>query len=76
MGGSLGGGRQRVEAPWAKLLQAGRLVGADREAWDTIVTATFGTVNETEWEQVMLDVTGVSEMSREDVSKLLRRREA
>ncbi|KAG2023112.1 RINT-1 family protein, variant 2 [Coprinopsis cinerea AmutBmut pab1-1] len=74
LGGKLGGGRQRVEAPWSTLLQAGRLVGSSGEPWETITNATFGTQDEVEWEQVMLDVTGVSELSREDVSKLLRRR--
>ena len=71
-----GMGKQRVEAPWAKLLQVGRLVGAESEVWDGAVSATFGTTEEAEWEQTMLELTGVSELSREDVSKLLRRREA
>ncbi|TFK30758.1 RINT-1 family protein [Coprinopsis marcescibilis] len=75
LSGNLGGGRQRVEAPWSRLLQAARLVGAEGDTWDLIIGATFGTHDEAEWEQVMIDVTGANEMSREDVSKLLRRRE-
>lgn len=64
-----------MEAPWAKLLQGARLVGADGDRWNTVTSSTFGTHDEAEWEQVMLDVTGVLEMTREDVHSLLRRRE-
>lgn len=72
--GSLGGGRRRVEAPWFKLLQAGRLVGADGDSWTTLVNATFGTQTNAEWEQVMLETLGLTELVREDASQILRRR--
>lgn len=75
LGGVLGGGRKRVEMPWAKLLQAARLVGADGEAWDTITQATFGVHSEEDWEKTMLEATGLAEMGREDVGRLLRRRD-
>lgn len=72
--GSLGGGRRRVEAPWFKLLQAGRLVGADGDSWTTLVNATFGTQTNAEWEQVMLETLGLTELVKEDASQILRRR--
>ncbi|KAJ2919243.1 hypothetical protein MD484_g1120, partial [Candolleomyces efflorescens] len=75
LAGVLGGGRQRVEAPWTKLLQAGRLAGAIGSAWETITNATFGTAGEEDWEKAMLETTGLVEMTREDVSRLLRRRD-
>ncbi|KAF6766515.1 RINT-1 family protein, partial [Ephemerocybe angulata] len=75
LAGVLGGGRKRVESPWTKLLQAGRLVGADESAWDTITQATFGMESEEDWEKVMMETTGLAEMGREDVSRLLRRRD-
>lgn len=72
--GSLGGGRRRVEAPWFKLLQAGRLVGADGDSWTTLVNATFGTQTNAEWERVMLETLGLTELAREDAGQILRRR--
>ncbi|ESK95519.1 rint-1 family protein [Moniliophthora roreri MCA 2997] len=75
LAGALGGGRKRVEAPWFKLLQAGRVVAAEGEMWDYISEATFGGKSEEEWEQVMVDMTGGVEMNREEVGRILRRRE-
>ncbi|EEB99355.1 hypothetical protein MPER_00980, partial [Moniliophthora perniciosa FA553] len=75
LAGVLGGGRKRVEAPWFKLLQAGRVVAAEGEMWDHISEATFGGKSEEEWEHVMIDMTGGVEMNREEVGRILRRRE-
>ncbi|KAF9269945.1 RINT-1 family protein [Marasmius fiardii PR-910] len=75
LGGSLGGGRKRVETPWAKLLQAGRIIGADDQTTALITQATFGTVNQEEWEEQMIVMTGFQELNREEVGRLLRRRE-
>ena len=75
LAGVLGGGRQRVEAPWAKLLQAGRLIGADGTAWDSITNTTFGIASEEDWENLMLETTNHVELGREDVCRLLRRRD-
>lgn len=64
----------RAEAPWRSLLQAGRIVGAQDESWSKIMDATFGAVDDQQWEAVMTDVVGLSEMSREDVSRVVRTR--
>jgi hypothetical protein len=76
LGGALSGGRNRVEAPWLKLLQAGRLVGLEGEVWERIGRATFGgTQEQTEWEDLMLEITGTSELPREEVQRILKSRD-
>ncbi|KAJ6626859.1 TIP-1 family-domain-containing protein [Mycena sp. CBHHK59/15] len=74
LGGALSGGRNRVEAPWLKLLQAARLVGLEGETWGMVVHVTFGTQSEEEWEDVMMDVTGLNEVSRDEVQRILKSR--
>lgn len=64
----------RAEAPWRSLLQASRLVGAQGEEWTKIVNATVGVADDQEWEAVMTNVVGLSEMSREDVGRIVRTR--
>ncbi|KAL0950725.1 hypothetical protein HGRIS_007501 [Hohenbuehelia grisea] len=71
----LGGGRARIEAPWAGLVQASRLVALEGDAWDRVVEATFGTADEEEWRKVMADLTGFSQLSREDVAQVLKCRD-
>ncbi|KII93691.1 hypothetical protein PLICRDRAFT_101630 [Plicaturopsis crispa FD-325 SS-3] len=75
--GALGAGesRARVEAPWAVLLEAARLVGAQGQTWEKVVEATFGMRGDDEWEEVLADTVGVHEMSREEVGRVLRIRE-
>ncbi|RDB28861.1 RAD50-interacting protein 1 [Hypsizygus marmoreus] len=75
LGGSLSGGRARVEAPWIKLMQASRLASADGETWTTLVDVTFGTHADEEWETSIVDLVGSAELSREEVMRTLRRRE-
>ncbi|KAL0071704.1 hypothetical protein AAF712_000626 [Marasmius tenuissimus] len=75
LGGSLGGGRKRVETPWGKLLQAGRVVVANGEIRDRIAQATFGMMDQEEWESMMTDTTGFQELSRDEVGRILRRRD-
>ncbi|KAF9015481.1 TIP-1 family-domain-containing protein [Cyathus striatus] len=72
--GSLGGGKQRVEAPWAKLLQAARLVGTEGEAWNEVVDATFGVQSEETWENIMLKTVGITELDRQETANVLKRR--
>jgi len=67
------GGRARVEAPWLKLLQAGRLIDLEADEWDKVRASTFGTQRD-EWEDIMVEVTGASELPREDVQRILRNR--
>ncbi|KAJ3570874.1 hypothetical protein NP233_g4116 [Leucocoprinus birnbaumii] len=73
--GGLPGGKARVEAPWAKLLQAGRLIALDGDLWDKVVDSTFGTASQDEWGEVMRTSTGHSELSRDTVRNVLRRRD-
>ncbi|KAJ6574637.1 TIP-1 family-domain-containing protein [Mycena capillaripes] len=75
LGGALSGGRNRVEAPWLKLLQAGRLIGSEGESWEKVVRVTFGMQDQTEWEDIMLEITGTSELPREEVQRILKSRE-
>ncbi|KAJ7139717.1 TIP-1 family-domain-containing protein [Mycena epipterygia] len=75
LGGALSGGRNRVQAPWLKLLQAGRLVGLEGESWERVGHATFGTQAQEEWEDLMLEVTAASEIPREEVQRILKCRD-
>ncbi|PFH54769.1 hypothetical protein AMATHDRAFT_134611 [Amanita thiersii Skay4041] len=75
LAGKLSGGRYRVEAPWLKLVQAGRLVSLEGEAWDVVRKATIGSTPDEEWSQLMKQVVAVSELDREVVIQILRRRE-
>ncbi|KAG7098927.1 hypothetical protein E1B28_000822 [Marasmius oreades] len=75
LAGSLGGGRKRVETPWARLVQAGRIVGADEETTSQITHATFSTLSQKEWEEQMISMIGFQELDREEVGRLLRRQE-
>ncbi|KAJ6501627.1 TIP-1 family-domain-containing protein [Mycena vitilis] len=75
LGGALSGGRNRVMAPWLKLLQAGRLVGLEGEPWERVGHIAFGTHDEAEWEDVMLEITGTSELPREEVQRILKCRD-
>ncbi|KAJ7042676.1 TIP-1 family-domain-containing protein [Mycena alexandri] len=75
LGGALSGGRNRVEAPWLKLVQAGRLIDLEGESWEKVQRGTFGTQNQEEWADLMLEVTGSSEIPREEVQRILKNRE-
>ncbi|KAF7367286.1 hypothetical protein MSAN_00790600 [Mycena sanguinolenta] len=70
--GALSGGRNRVQAPWLKLLQAGRLVGLEGEPWDRVGRATFGPQDQMQWEELMLETTGANELQREEVQRILK----
>ncbi|KAJ6604224.1 TIP-1 family-domain-containing protein [Mycena vulgaris] len=75
LGGALSGGRNRVQAPWLKLLQAGRLVGSEGDSWEKVGNVTFGMQPQEEWEDLMLEVTGACEISREEVQRILKTRD-
>ncbi|KAE9401979.1 hypothetical protein BT96DRAFT_918567 [Gymnopus androsaceus JB14] len=70
---AFGGSRNRVEAPWLRLVEAARLVSVEGEPRERVVNATFGGTDEGEWEEVMVEVVGCSELTREEVGRILRR---
>nr|GAT43660.1 predicted protein [Mycena chlorophos] len=73
LGGALGGGgRTRVERPWLKLLQAGRLLDLEGDGRDKARDATFGARSADEWEEFMLEVTGASELTLEEAQRIFR----
>ncbi|KAF7320188.1 hypothetical protein MKEN_00803300 [Mycena kentingensis (nom. inval.)] len=72
LGGALGGGRARVERPWVKLLQAGRLLGLDGDSWLRARDGTFDDRAADDWEQMMHDLTGVSELPLEEAQRVFR----
>ncbi|KAH9937391.1 TIP-1 family-domain-containing protein [Fomitopsis serialis] len=67
--------RSRAEAPWRQLLQASRLIALEGNQWQKAVDATFGVTADQDWEEVMLDAVGATELSREEVGQVLRTRE-
>lgn len=75
LAGSLGGGRERIEAPWAKLLQAGKLASAEGEVWNALLDATFEARTVENWEVEMTRIVGAVELGREEVARVLKRRE-
>jgi len=68
-------GRARVEAPWLRLLEGGRLVATDGLVWQKLVDGTFGVGNNAEWEVLVEGAVGICEMGREEVGQVLRTRE-
>lgn len=72
---ALRGQRGRAEAPWRGYLQAARLLAGESAECARIIEATFGTLPDTEWVEVVLETVGVCELSREEVQQVLRKRE-
>ncbi|EPS99064.1 hypothetical protein FOMPIDRAFT_1125069 [Fomitopsis schrenkii] len=66
--------RNRAEAPWRQLLQASRLIALEGNQWQKVVDSTFGVTADQDWEDVMLDTVGATELSREEVGQVLRTR--
>lgn len=67
--------RARVEAPWLRLLEGGRLVAAEGQAWQNVVDGTFGMSSDAQWEALVEGIVGVCEIGREEVRQVLRIRE-
>jgi hypothetical protein len=68
-------GKNRIEAPWLKLLQAGRLLSLNGQSWQQVVEETFCFGSDDAWEECMMEVIGLCETSREEVVAVLRLRE-
>jgi RAD50-interacting protein 1 len=72
--GSLSGGRERIELPWGKLLQAGKLASAEGDVWNALLEATFKTQTGGDWEMEMTRIVGSVELGRDEVARVLKRR--
>jgi RAD50-interacting protein 1 len=72
--GARAGTGRMVEGPWRKLVEAGRLVAVQGREWERIRELTFGVAEDEEWEQGVLDVVGMSELTREEVGRVLQTR--
>jgi RAD50-interacting protein 1 len=68
-------GRNRVEAPWLKLLQAGRLLALDGQSWNNVIDETFSMGSDDALEECLLEVIGLCEMTRDEVTTIVRLRE-
>lgn len=64
----------RLDTPWRRLLEAGRLSALEGKAWERLLGATFGAAGDTEWEGVVEEHVGINELSREEVGQVLRAR--
>ena len=65
---------ERVEVPWRRLIQAGRILGADDEAWEEILRASFDNLDP-EWGSRITELIGGTDLSREEVRMIARTRE-
>ena len=59
----------------ACLLQGGRLIAAEGPAWAEVVAATFGPTDDVQWREAVVHAVGLGEMERDEVGRVLRRRE-
>lgn len=75
LAGRLSGGRHRVEMPWLRLLQAGRLVGLQGEDWVSVKNVVLRDMSEEEWVKTMVKLVGISELDKDEVCKVIQRRE-
>lgn len=72
---ALPGAGERVEVPWRRLIQAGRVLGADDEVWMRILKVSFDDVGLEEWETGMVELMDGVELSREEIRMIARTRE-
>lgn len=63
---------RRVEAPWARLLGAGRLVSLEGGEWERAVGVVFA--SDEEYETCALEL-GVEDVSRADAREIVRARD-
>lgn len=73
---ALPGAGERVEVPWRRLVEAGRVLGADDEVWARILKVTFDdNVGAEEWETRVAELIDGTELSREETRMISRTRE-
>lgn len=72
---ALPGAGEHVEVPWRRLVQAGRILGADYEAWTEILEVSFDDLGLEEWETKIMTLMDGVELSREEVRMIARTRE-
>lgn len=58
----------RAEAPWAKLVQAGRVVGAEGDAWEGVLRVASGLFGQDKMEEYV----GGTDLSEEEIGMLVR----
>jgi hypothetical protein len=75
VGDTLGGGHLRVQAPWNKVLEASRFVALEGDTWDKVTHATFGATSDSMWEDMVMEMVGISELQRTEVVEILNRRQ-
>jgi RAD50-interacting protein 1 len=68
--------RNTIEAPWLKLLQAGRLVGLEGSDLRKALDETFGAHGDEAWEAFLLQLVGVCEFGRDVVGIILNLRDS
>ena len=72
---ALPGAGGRVEVPWRRLVQAGRVLGANDEVWTRILKVSFDDVRMEEWENRISELIDGADLSREEIRMIARTRE-
>ncbi|KAH9050479.1 TIP-1 family-domain-containing protein [Lactarius hengduanensis] len=64
---------ERVEVPWRRLVQAGRILGANDEAWEQILGVSFDNLGQ-EWGPRITGLIDGADLTREEVRMIARAR--
>jgi hypothetical protein len=65
---------ERVEVPWRRLVQAGRILGANDELWEQILRLAFEDL-EQEWGPRVIELIDGADLSLEEVRMIARTRD-
>ncbi|KAF8268953.1 TIP-1 family-domain-containing protein [Lactarius quietus] len=65
---------ERIEVPWRRLVQAGRILGANDELWEQILKLSFDDLDQ-EWGQRITELIDGEDLSREEVRMIARTRD-
>lgn len=65
---------EHVEVPWRRLVQAGRILGANDEVWEQILEVSFDDGGQ-EWGPRITELIDGADLSREEVRMIVRTRE-